>query len=139
MGFFGLLDLQRFETDYDAQHSRTIRFKSGVESDGELALRLRQEFDRLQAPVEDTHKLFLALTEAMSNAIFHAYPNAIGEIHQVPIDPKVGKRWWLGGTVDTPNQRIKVIFLDQGVGIPFPTLEVVRKAFRDPKNWDWGQ
>lgn len=126
MGFFDLLDLQGTDgdlqelqaDDHAGTQQRTIPFKSGIESDGELAVSLKKEFDRLDAPVDDSQMLFIALIEAMNNALQHAYPAPPGANELDDPNSRIDRRWWLGGSVDVESQRIKVVFLDQGVGIP---------------------
>jgi anti-sigma regulatory factor (Ser/Thr protein kinase) len=115
LGFFELLDIQ--QPDLRAgQHSTNIefiKFRSGHQTDGRLAKELRQALEDIAGPIEAKKYLYTGLTEAMNNAIQHAYP--IDRSYRIPVDHR---RWWMCGSFDKSRQLLTILFLDQGVGIP---------------------
>ena len=61
----------------------------------------------------DERLLYVALSEAMTNVIQHAYT-----VKSVVANPKLKNRWWLSGSFDSDTKVMTVLLFDQGVGIP---------------------
>ncbi len=51
------------------------------------------------------------LTEAMTNVSHHAYPNKRGFLTK-------DKNWYLTGSYNSETNELKIVFFDQGIGIP---------------------
>lgn len=111
MGFFDLLgSSKRIDRVADVNFGdgeRYLPFISGHRAEGEKAKQLRVEIERLGPKLRDRQSLFEGLTEAMTNVEHHAYP----------ADAQM-KRWWMSASVDATGQRLRVMFLDHGLGIP---------------------
>lgn len=106
----------------DAQRERVfpveyIKVQSGVEADGRLAVKLRQA---LLGPLEGQlgkdkrGSFFRGLTEAMTNVSQHAYPDDWGT-GQVKV---IRKGWWMLGHINKLHKQLKIMIVDQGIGIP---------------------
>ncbi len=72
-------------------------------------------------PFYNEEKLYIALSEAMTNVVHHAYPPK--EEHPYKVLPN---QWWLSGSFDKKTGIMTVLFYDQGVGIP---ATLPRKGF----------
>jgi len=55
--------------------------------------------------------LHMGLTEAITNVSHHAYPEYTKTKDR-------DKNWYLTGSYDTSTDRLKIVFYDQGIGIP---------------------
>jgi hypothetical protein len=113
--FFDLLEIQQPEANSDVINTDVefIKFRSGHQTDGQIAKELRQALEDIAGPIEAKKYLYTGLTEAMNNAIQHAYP--IGQSYKIPVDHR---RWWMCGSFDKSRHVLTILFLDQGVGIP---------------------
>jgi two-component sensor histidine kinase len=102
-----------------------LRFKRGNISDGDSARTVRESLEKLTGhSIRAASEMYSAVTEAMTNAVHHAYPS------QTPHMPWVARTWWLSGSFDRSLRRIHVLFYDQGVGIPatLPQSDLWEKA-----------
>ncbi len=115
MGFFELLKTPVPEAlrSGGPGANRFIRFVTDVVADTQHSVTFRRE---VGAPLSETSQLSLtlyrSLCEAIANAVEHAYPNP------TTFPDRVGKRWWLMGSVDTDQNRLRVVVLDHGISIP---------------------
>lgn len=111
MGFFDLLGssrkVERADDGQPVDGERYLPFISGHRSEGEKAKQLRVEIERLGPELRDKQSLFEGLTEAMTNVEHHAYPEGA-----------TIKRWWMSASVDATGRRLRVMFVDHGLGIP---------------------
>lgn len=111
LGFFALLKTKlRSDWSIPAPNStRYVNFFSSTYADPTLPGRFRQAIGESLAEISQvTLDLFSSLSEAIANAVEHAY-----------IAPRSDeKRWWLTGSVDHENRRLSVVILDHGIGIP---------------------
>lgn len=116
MGFFDVLEVdlpEALQVPQDAD--QWIRFRSGTNNDGDLAKQIRLELERIREPFPYRQALYEALTEAIANAIEHAYPD---DAPVSILQPKVGKRWWAAGAIEPESGRVRVTFYDHGMTIP---------------------
>lgn len=86
-----------------------LQFRSDTQSLGAEAGELRREMEALTGPVASKFLLQEGLTEAMTNVCHWAYND------KVPIKYK---RWWMSASYHKEENRMIVMFFDQGVGIP---------------------
>ena len=110
MGFFELLRSSSHSKIVDEDQrdeERYLPFISGAGAEGEKARQLRVEIEKLGPKLRDRHSLFEGLTEAMTNVEHHAYHPGANL-----------KRWWMSASVDATGQRLRVMFVDHGLGIP---------------------
>lgn len=109
LGFFDLFDLESPEVNPDITHIRSIKYFRGQKGNGEMAKQLRTEIEEIiEAKLDKSTFLYSGLSEAMTNAVEHAYP---GELFN-------DKFWYMTGAFDEKSRELKVVFFDQGIGIP---------------------
>jgi hypothetical protein len=116
MGIFDLLETlpkHRIRRFMQPGSQTFFPFLSGTESDGQLASRLMENMSPVIKPVYNERLLYVALSEAMTNVIQHAYPQ---EMHHKKVS--LHNRWWLSGSFDSDSQVMNVLLFDHGVGIP---------------------
>ena len=111
-----------------AEDINFLQFKRGDLGDrnaGRLAKELREEIETLVGFGIKKHFLFEGLSEAITNVGQHAYP--AGEGYQI-------RQWWVSASSDTRARELRVMFYDQGAGIPgtlrrWKLFELVKEAF----------
>ncbi len=117
-GFFEALHVKpRLDGQEKTYPMEYIKVVSGSEADGRLARELRL---KLLGPLDDRlaqeakSSFFRSLSEAMTNVSQHAYPADAqqGKIRVVP------KGWWMLGHINKLRSELKVMIVDQGIGIP---------------------
>jgi anti-anti-sigma regulatory factor len=94
-----------------------FKVRSGNEADGRIAKELRLA---LLGPQENLfekgkrNSFFRGIGEAMTNVSQHAYPI------DLPAGPikTVDKGWWMLGHINKKSRQLKIMIVDQGVGIP---------------------
>ena len=129
MGFFEVLNIRSPVRSDQTFPMEYIKFKSGTQLEAESARALRESLlgEKIAMNTQPRKQLQRGVTEAMLNALQHAYPETaihLGEAH---------KRWWLCGHYHRPSKRLSILFCDLGVGIPktlprrYP-MEMVRKV-----------
>jgi anti-anti-sigma regulatory factor len=94
-----------------------IKVQSGTQADGRMAVGLRQALlGPLEAQLEKEKRgsFFRGLTEAMTNVSQHAYPD---DWHTGPIKV-IKKGWWMLGHINKLSKQLKIMIVDQGIGIP---------------------
>lgn len=94
-----------------------IKVQSGTQADGRLAVELRRALfgpHEEQVPKDKKGSFFRGLTEAMTNVSQHAYPDDwdVGPIKVVK------KGWWMLGHINKLRKELKIMIVDQGIGIP---------------------
>lgn len=112
MGYFDLLNIP-YNKDVSVSKDLTfLRFKRGDREDrdsGKLAKQLRVEIEQLVGFGVKKHFLFEGLSEAITNVGQHAYPQA---------DGRRPCQWWVSASYEKMTRELRVMFYDQGVGIP---------------------
>lgn len=92
----------------------TIQYRSDVFTSGEVADSFREELEsKIGGGIGPRIDVYNALSEAMSNVVWHAYQRAMGAWPS-----QVMNRWWLGGTWSKTENLVTVQMYDHGVGIP---------------------
>lgn len=94
-----------------------IKVRSGNQADGRIARELRQALLGPQEELFDKEKrlsFFRGIGEAMTNVSQHAYPP---DFTNGPIK-LVDKGWWMLGHINKKSKQLKIMIVDQGVGIP---------------------
>ena len=127
MGFFALLGVNEASLrcefpEPSPSDMRFLPFLVGEDSGGNAAEQLRDRIEQFAGRLKDRYALYDGLVEAMTNVSHHAYPEKRGM-----------RRWWISASVDAGNDRMTVLCLDHGVGIPrtLPrtSAEEVRRYF----------
>ena len=114
MGFFDVLGVRKRVEVKRTYPMNYIKFSSGDRLKEHEARKLRTELlgDKIEMQIKPRKRLQRAITEAMLNAIQHAYPKET-------LRSNPGRnRWWLGGTYNRKTKDLTVMFCDLGVGIP---------------------
>jgi hypothetical protein len=119
MGTLGALELLGINStgEYQYDHKSQVvlmPLESGLKSDGPAVDRLQQWVSRLSKIFEPKPYVFDGLTEAILNAIDHAYMPSEGETRF----PYAGHRWWATCSVDPVKSSFRFFVYDQGIGIP---------------------
>jgi hypothetical protein len=112
MGYFELLHLERPEAAWPQKSLTFLPFKRGEvekQDGGQLAKQLRIEIEAMVGQRIKKHFLFEGLTEAITNVGQHAY-REVADYRR--------KQWWLSASFDSETRVLRVIFNDQGEGIP---------------------
>lgn len=115
LGFFDLFQNKtsfEIENKVDESSLRFVKYIKGQRDDSEKTKILRREINKLIG--EDIQKwnfLYDGLSEAITNVGHHAYP---AHCHFEDID----KQWYMTGSYDSSSKILKVVFYDQGIGIP---------------------
>lgn len=118
IGFFDALDVRAsldaapkvFPLEY-------IKVQSGTQADGRLAVALRRALfgpHEENLPRDKKGSFFRGLTEAMTNVSQHAYP----EDWDVGAIKVIKKGWWMLGHINKLRKELKIMIVDQGIGIP---------------------
>jgi hypothetical protein len=99
---------------------RMLEFCTGKNSDGSLARKLTQTLTEIAGPIRAQQFLYAGLTEAMTNVSQHAYPDPELPLFETSWagTPDHLKRWWMTGSFDDRENRMRIVILDLGVGIP---------------------
>ena len=133
MGFFKvlevgnapILDNERLDSD-----TTLIQFRTEDMVIGETAVRVREDIEAvLGGEVPNRRELFRAVSEAMTNSLQHAYPPHLRRDKTCAYN-----RWWMAGSYRRSKKLLRILFYDQGVGIPktlprkFP-MEKIRGFF----------
>jgi hypothetical protein len=94
-----------------------IKVQSGTQADGRLAVELRKALfgpHEEQLPRDKRGSFFRGLTEAMTNVSQHAYPDD-WDFGAVKV---IKKGWWMLGHINKLRKELKIMIVDQGIGIP---------------------
>jgi len=104
--------------------TKIVRYIKGKCGDSNKARILKQEIIKIVGEEIDKWTfLHSGLTEAVINVSHHAYPETAGYSDQ-------DKNWYLSGSFDEKKKLLKIVFYDQGIGIPksLPASKVWEKA-----------
>ncbi|MEQ1933894.1 MAG: hypothetical protein ABL962_08450 [Fimbriimonadaceae bacterium] len=93
---------------------KMIKLRSGKRIPTEFTDELQAALEGLAGPIEEKAYFYEAVTEALANVSHHAYP----DLRPTNCAPWLEHRWWATGSFDTARRRLKIIFVDQGIGIP---------------------
>lgn len=112
MGFFELLGVSESALKCEipaAAHGdpQFLPFYAGEGSGGDAAEELRGLIEALAGKISARYALYDGLVEGMTNVQHHAYPN----------DRRI-RRWWISASVNPEDEKLTVLCLDHGVGIP---------------------
>lgn len=108
MGFFEILGAQCEIIDPASDvDDRYLPFLTGEGSEGEQAKHLRKKIEEFGPELADRGSFYDGLVEAMTNVRQHAYPP----------NEKV-RKWWMSASVNVARNKLTVMFLDHGLGIP---------------------
>ena len=127
LGLFDLLKTSKKfrNTKPDAVGSQTFfTFLTGKTTDGALANTLMEKMSPIINSHYNERLLYVALSEAMTNVLNHAYPD-----YSDVFNSDLKNRWWLSGSFDRDTKIMSVLLYDQGVGIPktLPSKPVLYK------------
>jgi anti-sigma regulatory factor (Ser/Thr protein kinase) len=111
-----------------------VRLYHDIGAVGLLAKTLEEDLRKAKIDFSIDGEWYVALTEAMTNAIQHAYPKEY-------LRPEmICGGWWMCGAFNEETKELTIMFYDQGVGIPMtldksdlwkvirPALEAVLKV-----------
>lgn len=130
----GLFDLLKTKAPHKIQQSentlRFFKFLSGNDSNGQLADQLHSTMSEVLGPDIKKSDMYVALSEAMTNVVQHAYPENYDDKHVIP------NKWWMAGSYDTQSCQVTIMIYDQGVGIP-KSLPV--QGFQERLDWITGK
>ncbi len=117
-GFYDALGVKSDVTEQEKSFPlEYIKVMSANQADGRLARELRQ---KLLGPLEANlakdakSSFFRGLSEAMTNVSQHAYPDDWSPDKIKPLR----KTWWMLGHINKLRKELKVMIVDQGIGIP---------------------
>lgn len=114
LGFFDLFEMAvspEVEAPYIPSRS-LVRYIKAKCDDPDAFLDLESEIQGMIGDaVQKWMFLHLGITEAITNVSHHAYPDLLKTKDR-------DKNWYLTGSYDSQSQRLKIVFYDQGVGIP---------------------
>ena len=128
LGFFDLfkkkpIEIDKFKTD--TGHSRRIvKYIKGRCGDDQKTRALKTNItDMIGDQINKWMFLHGGLSEAIVNVSHHAYPKAYGFTD-------AEKNWYLTASFNTSEKELKVVFYDQGIGIPksLPTSDLWEKT-----------
>lgn len=138
LGFFHLLGIKSSKPQFDnANEVDVVRLQSGSDNPVNLMRGIKGLFFSSNEPKSTfSNKIYRALTEAMANAVEHAYPDWF-------VDKNKGTcvaRWWRAGFRVNDDRTIYMVLYDQGAGIPNTLqlnwneklLELAARLSRDP-------
>ena len=122
LGFFNLFHNHQIKTTVNAvtpvvRVVRYIKENCGTsEQTGVLKERIKQIVGK---NISKWTFLYSGLSEAITNVSHHAYPESTRT-------PVADRNWYIGGAYNTDTTELKIVFFDQGIGIPksLPTSEI---------------
>jgi hypothetical protein len=124
LGFFDLFqnnpigDTPNFPTS--SSEIRIVKYFKGRCGDSEIARQLKDNIvDIVGDEIRKWTFLHGGLTEAITNVSHHAYPKEYGYVEN-------DKNWYVTGAYNSSTNEIKIVFYDQGIGIPksLPSSEI---------------
>lgn len=126
LGTFQLLNIRarKAGAELSADALAIFPLQSGVRSEQEKVAQLQDDLHSLGVVFEQKTYIFDGLSEAVFNAIDHAYPpEQDASVKKVT----VGHRWWATSCYDPNTENLRFFVYDQGVGIP--------KTLQEKKEW----
>lgn len=128
LGFFNLFLKSPIElcenSDTKPSNVNLVKYIKGKCGDNDKTRTLKKEITQIVG--EDILKwtfLHSGLTEAITNVTHHAYPDKYAFSES-------SKTWYLSGSYDRSTKILKVVFYDQGIGIPksLPASQIWEKV-----------
>ncbi len=128
LGFFNLFKEVEIDSKIKARSEKScinlVKYIKGRCGDNDKTRTLKSEITEVVG--EDINKwtfLHSGLTEAITNVSHHAYPNDSGILEK-------DKNWYLTGAYNAVTKELKIVFYDQGIGIPksLPTSHIWEKV-----------
>ena len=124
LGFFELFKMPAPEIEIEKSTIKSLKYIRGISGDDDDKLlqfkkNLRSILVGVNLAKQKWTFLYSGLSEAMTNALQHAYPGGNTE-----------KPWFMTGGFDTMTRELKIVFYDQGIGIPksLPKTHGMRKV-----------
>lgn len=117
LGLFDLLDVPdhlRPPERPASDQNKMIRFLSEIGAPGAACEALKRELEVVAGAVPARTYFHDGVSEAMANVGHHAYPAKWAN----PAVPWIKDRWWATGAYRPADGSLRVVFYDQGVGIP---------------------
>lgn len=118
LGFFNILGIKSSKPEFDdIPEVDVLRLQSGSDNPVNLMRGVKELFypkGKAEANSPFSRKVFGALTEAMGNAVEHAYPKDFRDENEKTCLPK----WWRAGFKINDENMVIMILYDQGAGIP---------------------
>ncbi|MCK6417386.1 MAG: hypothetical protein L6Q57_00385 [Alphaproteobacteria bacterium] len=118
LGFFHLLGIRSSKPTFDdLPEVDVVRLQSGQDNPEGLIKGIKELFysaDGIQPHSPYSGKIYRALTEAMANAVEHAYPDNFKKENTNTCMPI----WWRAGFKLNDKNTVLMILYDQGVGMP---------------------
>ncbi|PHR52028.1 hypothetical protein [Cycloclasticus sp.] len=130
LGFFGLFkncNTIEFNDELgDSSNLKVVQYIKGRIGDSDKARLLKENITGIVG--EEINKwMFLhgGLTEAVTNVGHHAYPDGFGFSERE-------KNWYLTGAFNDVSKELKIVFYDQGIGIPksLPASEIWERILK---------
>ncbi len=140
LGFYHLLGIRSSKPTFDdAPEVDVVKLQSGQDNPRNLMVGIKELFYNDEGDVKEalySKKVYRALTEAMANAVEHAYPEEFLKQNSRLCLP----RWWRAGFKDNETNIVFMVLYDQGAGIPNTLTtnwleklnELASKLTRDP-------
>ena len=122
LGVFDLLGVRApLGNEISAENITLTPLQSGLKLDGAKLNRLQTRFRGMIEDFTNNAAVYEGLSEAVENAISHAYPDGFEPRH-----PFAGHRWWGAGCIEISTMRLRFFVFDQGAGIPhtLPTADI---------------
>lgn len=123
IGFFQLVGVKASKPIFDnSPEIAAVRLQSGSDNPANMMKGMKELFyseDGINPQSPYSGKVFRALTEAMANAVEHAYPENYRNANAITCVPV----WWRAGFKLHKSNQVLIILYDQGAGIP-NTLDV---------------
>ncbi|MDA9817824.1 hypothetical protein N9C35_02150 [Flavobacteriaceae bacterium] len=119
MGMYNLLRIpnineKSFKSIEDCStEEKFVEFRSGNKVSGMDAVNFRSIIKEITSFIPEDSNLQIGLTEAMDNALNHAYPDRYLESSLLK-----KKQWWMLASFNPSSKKLTVMFYDQGIGIP---------------------
>lgn len=130
LGFFDLFHNNSIEQSQgqtsEASKIRLVRYIKGRCGDSAKTRVLKNEIaDIVGDTVSKWTFLHSGLTEAITNVSHHAYPDEYGFSER-------DRNWYLTGSFNDDSKELKIVFYDQGIGIPksLPESDVWEKILK---------
>lgn len=116
LGFFALFSNCNVNTKSIVNRSgsflRLAPYIKGAHGDVKKRSELKSELERLVGDnIDKWHFLSSGLSEAITNVTHHAYPPGCSIADE-------DKTWYMGGSYNKNTKELRIVFYDQGVGIP---------------------
>lgn len=135
LGFFELFGRSHVENRKCSSLDGSLRFVKYIKGrcgDSAKIRVLRESIEDIieKEKIEKWSILRGGLDEAITNVSHHAYPGSSVKDSD--------KNWYLTGSYNKHNQELKVVFYDQGVGIPgsLPSSEFMEKIYSKIASWN---